>query len=1676
MVNNKSFKSTDLLRIENEELRSRLAIAEESIRSLQSEKANTNLATGKKNEQAGPKLTRNDNNISIASLYSSMTDGVATYEVIIDVTGKAIDYLITGVNPAFENITGLKKRKIIGKKATEVYSVTKAPYIDIYSKVAFTGKPETFETFFPAMEKHFHISVFSTGKGKFATAFQDITERKRSEELTFRQNSILEAIKLILEATLTLGTERELGSACLEIAQKLTQSKFGFIAEIREKGLQDLSISNPGWEACNIVDEKGHKMSGSIFKKHGLYGRVISEGKSLIANDPLNHPDSIGLPAGHPSLESFLGVPLIKGGQTIGIIALGNRPGGYSQTEQNTLEAIAPAVVEAFIRKRTDDALRASEERLRIALDAARLGTWDFDLKSGKVNNSLRHDQIFGYNEPQQGWTFDMVCSHLLPEYEPIFRKAFGEAKKTGVFDFEGKVAWPDSTIHWIATHGVVHFNSEGRPDHVIGVIADITERKRSEEDLKRSEQLYHAIGESIDYGIWVCDNDGKNTYASESYLKLVGLTQEQCSEFGWGDTLHPDDAEKTIAAWKECSETGGVWDIEHRFRGVDGKWHPILARGIPIRDENGNITMWAGINLDISKIKQTEDSLRESEERLRVTLSSIGDAVLSVDKTGRISFLNPAAVKLMGWEPEEALGRQVKDVFRIINEKTLLPAEDIVQKVLLEGKVFELSNHTALITKDGRQIPIEDSAAPIKDQKGNVLGVILVFHDVSQKRRSAEALHSSLVKYKTLFDCLPLGITVSDENGQILESNQLSQVLLGLTKEEQEKRKINGQEWQLLTPDGTPMSPGDYASVRALKENHIVENVEMGVVRPDNTIAWINVTAAPIDLDGYGLLIIYSDITGRKLMEESLKESEERFRNLVKNAPTAIYELDFRTRKLTSVNDAMYELSGYSTEELLAIDSLELLTPESKELFISRINDSFRSIKPSENVEYKVRAKDGRIIDAVLNMRFNFNEQGIPVGALVVGHDITERKQAAEELRKTGETLRETESKLRSVLNATQESIYMFDRDGIIIMSNDIGIERMKKTEYEIIGHNFSEFTPPGIAKKMQLILEKVIASGMPVEYEDERKGSTYHHYFYPVINENIVSFVASYGMDITERKKAEQKLKESEDRFRTISESIQVMIAIVRIKDSILTFVNEHYEKNFGFKTGELKNKKVNNLFYYPDDKKSISAILRAKGHFENEELKVTRSDGSAFWIMTSVRKINFMNEPSYVSASIDITETKNVQEELFHLNRTLNARSKSSQAMMYSDNEAKYLATVCKIIIEDCGHKMVWIGYAQNDKAKSVKPVAQYGFDQGYIDQLNISWDDTERGNGPTGRAIRTGKTSLCRNMLTDPAFKPWRDAAKERGFASSVVLPLISDGKPFGAISIYSKEHDPFSENEISLLFDLANDLAYGISYLRLQESERAAVKVIRENETKLKDLIATKDKFFNIVAHDLKNPFTSLLGSSELLFENIEQLNKDNIKELAMILNDSAKGGHSILLNLLDWSRSQTGQLKVCPQKINLKDLIEENITNLQLPAANKEISLMYELPEDLHIIADKNMVSTILRNLLSNGLKFTPKKGTVVVKTKIEPDNIVIFVKDNGVGISPERIEKLFNLESRNSMPGTENEQGTGLGLKLSKEFAEKHGGNIFVESEKGKGSTFCLTLPVKIENNSLAN
>lgn len=239
------------------------------------------------------------------------------------------------------------------------------------------------------------------------------------------------------------------------------------------------------------------------------------------------------------------------------------------------------------------------------------------------------------------------------------------------------------------------------------------------------------------------------------------------------------------------------------------------------------------------------------------------------------------------------------------------------------------------------------------------------------------------------------------------------------------------------------------------------------------------------------------------------------------------------------------------------------------------------------------------------------------------------------------------------------------------------------------------------------------------------------------------------------------------------------------------------------------------------------------------------------------------------------------------------------------------------------------------------------------------------------------------------------------------------------------------------------------------------------RALEEKREELEELNATKDKFFSIIAHDLKNPFNTIIGLSELLLFRYDSYDDEKIKEFVEQINDFSSNAYNLLDNLLQWARSQTNRIKVNPGNIDLESIVNENYMLLKNSFEEKSIRLFRNLKASDPCYADRNMISTVIRNLLSNAVKFTPDEGRVAINTSDYKNGYVkVSVVDNGTGISQEDLPKLFQLTSNFSKEGTRSEKGTGLGLILCKEFVEKNGGVIWAESETGKGSSFNFTLP----------
>jgi len=242
-------------------------------------------------------------------------------------------------------------------------------------------------------------------------------------------------------------------------------------------------------------------------------------------------------------------------------------------------------------------------------------------------------------------------------------------------------------------------------------------------------------------------------------------------------------------------------------------------------------------------------------------------------------------------------------------------------------------------------------------------------------------------------------------------------------------------------------------------------------------------------------------------------------------------------------------------------------------------------------------------------------------------------------------------------------------------------------------------------------------------------------------------------------------------------------------------------------------------------------------------------------------------------------------------------------------------------------------------------------------------------------------------------------------------------------------------------------------------------------IIESRNNELAQINATKDRFFSIIGHDLKAPFNSILGFSEILIEQINNKNDDSIEKYAKIIHDSSERAFLLLGNLLEWSQTQTGKMQFNPKSFNLITEVNAVKELLNEMALQKSITIEIEIQENLMVFADKEMINTVLRNLVSNAIKFTQTSGRITISAKKIKNDLIVNITDNGIGMPKEHIVKLFTVSDNYSTPGTQNEKGTGLGLILCKEFVEKNNGKIWVESIVGNGSSFYFSLPTTNEN-----
>jgi len=334
----------------------------------------------------------------------------------------------------------------------------------------------------------------------------------------------------------------------------------------------------------------------------------------------------------------------------------------------------------------------------------------------------------------------------------------------------------------------------------------------------------------------------------------------------------------------------------------------------------------------------------------------------------------------------------------------------------------------------------------------------------------------------------------------------------------------------------------------------------------------------------------------------------------------------------------------------------------------------------------------------------------------------------------------------------------------------------------------------------------------------------------------------------------------------------------------------------------------------------------------------------------------------------------------------------------------------------------------------------------------------------------------KSGVVKDCYTNPADRlKYLERVERVGFVKNFEIKIKrKDGKNIitSNTSFVNKDKNGKSISFLGVLKDITQIKDVEEQLKEYVEKLAVLNRKLVKSETELKKINASKDKFFSIIAHDLRAPFTSLLGLTDFLTFDIDNLSKEEIKVFAQKINISSKGIYELVENLLEWARVQTSTIEYNPHIFDISDLCDTIINTLVGVSVKKNINIKNEILKNTHVFADKNTINSVIHNLVSNALKFTKFGGKISIDAKLNNKFYLISVKDNGIGIKNDIVEKLFDIDEHHTTFGTANEKGSGLGLILCKELVEMNGGKIWVESEINKGSNFYFTVPKEKINN----
>ncbi|MEG3972832.1 PAS domain S-box protein [Microcoleus sp. T2B6] len=1258
--------------------------------------------------------------------------------------------------------------------------------------------------------------------------------------------------------------------------------------------------------------------------------------------------------------------------------------------ENGIIFGIGGIVIEISARKRAEQ----KQARLTAILEATSdlVGVVDVTGHSVYLNKAGQEMLGMSPEEARSPFTIDSVLapSAKAKFHNEIIPTALREGRWAGEILFLSR----DGEEIPVSQVLIVHKTEAGEVEFISTIVRDIRDRKNAEDVLKQSEERFRSLIEATAQIIWIANAEGELAGEQPTLCAFTGQTFDDYKVGGGLNAIHPDDRSSIATAWSTAVANRSFYEVEFRMRRYDGEYRYMSCRGVPILNADGSIREWIGANTDITDRQQAEEALREQQAALRdrnVLLSSIlestPDIIVVKDREGRYVAINSFVAKsFYGRSIEEIIGK---------DDSELLPPEAAVaimakDRQIMEAGITETYEEEVFNGKENTSFLTTKAAW--RDAQGNIIGLIAIARNINDRKQAEANLRDRNALLNSILESTPDFIVVKDPEGRHVALNSNLANFMGKPIEE----IIGKNDLELLPPDS---ACAIMAKDRQVMAAGITETYEEDVSDGEKTATFFTTKAPWRDGNGniLGIIATTRDISDRKKVEQTLRQTLE----ILDLASDGIIIRDMDDR-IIYWNQGAEKLYGWTKAEVVGQyihTFLETVFPKPLEIVLAEF---FQQGTWEGELQHTTR--DGRDIIVASRWTLQRDGEGKPCAQLEINNDISDRKQAEE-------AIKQSEERYRSLIAATSQLVWTADAEGRSVDQPSWRAYTGQTEAQMADGFGWLDAIHPDDRERtLQVWMESVQTKTLvDIEYRIRRADGNYRYFQVrgvPILNEDgsIREWIGTCT-DIHDRKQAEDALKQSEERYRSLILATSQIAWTADVEGrcpdmpSWRAYTGQTEAEALGF--GWLDA-------IHPDDRERTNQVWMeavTTRTLYDIEYRIRGADGNYRYFQG--RGVPILDEDGnireWVGTCSDIHDRKQAEDAIKQSEERYRSLTLAiSQIVWTTDPEGR------------CQDSPSMRAYTGQTEAEVV------GF--GWLDTIHP--DDRER------------------------TVQVWMEAVQTRSLFEMEYRMRGTDGnyRYFQARGVPLLDEDGSIREWVGTCIDIQDRKQTEIVQAKAREAAEAASRA--------------KSEFLANMSHELRTPLNGIMGYAQIL-QRSKVLNEEERSRIDVIYQC---GSHLLTLinDILDLSKIEAQKVELMPTDFHFPAFLQGVAEMCRIRAEIKGIHFHFpsspELPIGIH--ADEKRLRQVLINLLSNAIKFTDEGSVTFIVSFATEGKIRFEIRDTGTGIAQEQLQAIFQPFEQVGDRRRQTE-GTGLGLAISQRIVELMGSTIQVQSEMNVGSIF---------------